>query len=77
MWIYLAYLGILVPGGLRPIALCPSPFPEWRAIIAILWSKLQGPDYRSFHFSHAPALTIGSTSGLLVGCSGGQFAQHW
>ena len=74
MWIYPARLSILIPGGLRLIAPCPQPLR--RAVIAILRSGLRGPDYRSFRFSHAPALTIGSIVGLLVGFSRGQFAQH-
>ena len=37
-----------------------------------LWSR--GPDCRSFRFSHALVVTVGSTIELLVGCSGGQFA---
>ena len=77
MWIYPTRLGILIPGGLQLIAPCPPPLPRLRAVIDIMKYGLQGPNYRSFHFSHAPALTIGSTVGLLVGCSGGQFAQHW
>ena len=36
MWIYLARLGILIPGGLRPIAPCPSPLLRRRAVIAIM-----------------------------------------
>ena len=71
MWIYLACQDILIPGGLQPIAPCPPPFPGRRAVIAIMRSRLRGPDCRSFRFSHAPALTINSTAGLLVGCSGG------
>ena len=37
----------------------------------------RGSNCRGFCFSHAPTLTIGSLAGLLVGCLGGQFAQHW
>ena len=77
MWIYLARLGILIPGGLRLIAPCPSPLLGRRAVIAILRSRSRGPDCKSFCFSHAPVLTVGSTAELLVGCSGGQFARHW
>ena len=44
--------------------------------IAILRPISRGPDYRSFHFSHAPALKIGNTAELLVGCSEGQFSRH-
>ena len=47
------------------------------AIIAIMRLGSRGQDCRSFLFSHAPALTIGSTVGILVGFLGGQFAQHW
>ena len=71
MWIYLALLGILIPGGLRPIAPCPSPLLGWRAVISILRFGSRGLDCRSFRFSHAPVLTVGSTVELLVGCSGG------
>ena len=77
MWIYLVCLGILIPRGLRPIAPCPPSLLGWRAIIVILRSGFRGPDGRSFHFSHAPVLTVGSTAELLVGCSGGRFARHW
>ena len=76
MWIYPARLGILILKSLRAIDPCPPPLPGRRAIIAILRSRLRGPDCMSFRFSHAPALTIGSTIGLLVGCLGGQFSQH-
>ena len=76
MWSYLARLGILIPRGLRPIAPCPPPFLWRRTLIAIMRPRSRGPDCRSFRFSHAPVLTIGSTIGLLVGCSRGQFAQH-
>ena len=77
MWIYPARLGILILGGLRPITPCPPPLPGRRAVIAILQSGLRVPDCRSFRFSHALALTIGSTTELLVGFSRGQFARHW
>ena len=76
MWIYLGRIGILIPGGLLPIAFCPPPSLGRRAVIAILRPVSQGPDCRSFRFSHASTLTIGSTIGLLVGCSGGQFSQR-
>ena len=69
MWIYPALLGILIPGGLRPIAPCPPPLLGRRAVIAILRSGSQGPNCRSFRFSHAPVLIVGSTTELLVGCS--------
>ena len=74
MWIYPARLGILILRGLRPIAPSPPPLLGWRAVIAISRSRFQGPDSRSFCFSHALALTVGSTTELLVGCSGGRFA---
>ena len=74
MWIYLARLGILIPGGLRPIAPYPPPLLGWRAVIAILRSGSQGRSCRRFCFSHVPILIVGSTAELLVGCSGGQFA---
>ena len=77
MCTYPARLGILIPGGLRPIHPCPLPLLGQRAVIAIMSSKSQGTDCRSFRFSHAPLLTVCSTSKLLVGCSGGQFARHW
>ena len=77
MWIYPAHLGILIPGGLRPIAPCPPSLLGRRAVIAIPRYESRGPDCRSFHFSHAPLLTVGSTAELLVGCSGGQFTRHW
>ena len=77
MWIYPARLGILISGGLRPIAPCPPSLLGRRAVIAIMRSGSRGSDCRSFRFSHAPVLTIGSTVKLLVGCSGGQFARHW
>ena len=70
--------GVLqTPRDLRPIAPYPSPLLGRRVVIVILRPRSRGLDYRSFCFSHAPTLTIGSTVGLLVGCSGGQFAQHW
>ena len=71
MWIYPARLGILIPGGLRLIAPYPPPLLGRQAVIAILRSESRGPDYRSFHFSHAYVLTVGSTVELLVGCSRG------
>ena len=74
MWIYSALPSILILGGLRPIAPCPPPLPGGRYVTTILLSELRGPNRRSFYFSYAPTLTIGSTVGLLVGCSGGQFA---
>ena len=77
MWIYPTRLGILIPRGLWPIAPCPLPSLGRRAIIFILRLGSRGPDCRSFRFSHASTLTIGSTARLLVGCSGGQFAQYW
>ena len=76
MWIYPTRLGTLILGGLRSIAPCPPPLLGRQAIIAILRSGSRGPDCRSFRFSHAPVLTVGRTAELLVGCSGGQFAQH-
>ena len=77
MWIYPACLGILIPGGLRPIAPCPPPLLGRRAVIVIMRSRSRGLDCRSFRFSHAPVLTVGSTVELLVGCSEGQFTRHW
>ena len=77
MWIYSACLEILIPGGLQPITPCPLPSLGRRAVIAILKSESQGPDCRSFRFSHVPVLIVGSTTELLVGCLGGQFAWHW
>ena len=77
MWIYPVRLGVLILRGLRPIAPCPPLSLGWQAVISILRSRLQGPDCRSFRFSHAPTLTIDSTIGLLVGCSRDQIAQHW
>ena len=67
MWIYPARLGILIPGGLRPIAPCPPPLLRRRAVIAILRSGLQGLDCMGFRFSPDPVLTFGSTVELLVG----------
>ena len=40
MWIYQARLGVLVPGGLRPISPCPPPLPRRQAVIVILLSRL-------------------------------------
>ena len=77
MWIYPARLGILIPGGLQPIAPFPPPLLGRRAVIAILRSGSRGPSCMSFHFSHVLVLTVGSTVELLVGYSGGQFAQYW
>ena len=74
MWIYLARPDILIPWSLRPIAPCPPPLLGRRAVIDIMRSEPRGLDCKSFHFSHALVLTIGSTIGLLVGCSRGQFA---
>ena len=76
MWIYPTRLSILIPGGLRTIAPCSPPSLGQRAVISILRPRSRGPDYRSFRFSHAPALKFGSTTGLLVGCSEGQFSRH-
>ena len=77
MWIYPARPSILTLRGPRPIAACLPPLSGRRAVTTILRFGLRGSDCRSFHFSRALALTIGSTAGLLVGCSGGQFAWHW
>ena len=77
MWIYLACLGILIPGGLRPIAPCPLPFLGRQVVLAIMRSRSRGPNCRSFRFSYPPVLTVGNTIELLVGCLGGQFARHW
>ena len=71
MWIYSARLGILIPGGLRPIASCPPPLLRQLAVIAILRLRSRGPDCRSFRFSPAPGLTTGSTAKLLDGYSRG------
>ena len=62
MWLYPARLGILIPGGLRPIALYPPPLLGQRAVIAIMRSGSRGLDCRSFRFSHALLLTVGSTT---------------
>ena len=48
-----------------------------QSVVAILRFGSQGSNYGSFRFSHAPALTIGSTAGLLVGCLGDQLAHNW
>ena len=77
MCIYPARLGILIPGGLWPIAPCPPTLPRRRVVIAILRSGTRGPDYRSFSLSYAPVLTICRTTELLVGRSRGRFARHW
>ena len=77
MWIYSALQGILILRGLRLIAPCLPPEPGRRAIIDIMRLGSRGPYRRSFHFSHTLVLKIGSIVGLLVGCSGGQFSQHW
>ena len=77
MWIYLACLGILIPGGLRPIALCPPSLLGRRAVISIPRSRSRGPGCRSFRFSHVPLLIVSSTVELLIGYSGGQFSRHW
>ena len=77
MWIYPAHLGILIPRGLRPIAPCPLPLPRRRDVISIMRPGYRGPNCKSFRFSHALVLTIGSTTELLVGFSGGQFSRHW
>ena len=76
MWFYPVCLGILIPRGLRPIAPYPPPLLGWQAVIAILRSGSQGSDCRSFCFSHDLVLAVGSTTELLVGCSGSQFAPH-
>ena len=70
MWIYLARIGILILGGLWPITPCPPPLLGRRVVIAIMRPGSRGLDCRSFRFFHAPALTIGNNTGLLVGCSG-------
>ena len=77
MWIYPTRLRILIPRGLWPITPCPQPLLGRRVVIAIMRSESRGPDCRSFRFSHAPVLTVGSTAKLLVFYLGGQFAQHW
>ena len=66
MWFYPVCLGILILGGLRPIAPCPPPLLGRRVVISILRSGSRGPDCRSFCFSHASVLTVGSTVELLV-----------
>ena len=66
----------LIPRGRRPIAPYLPPVPGWLSVVVILRPGSRGPDCGGFHFSHAPTLTIGSTAKLLVGCSGGRFAQH-
>ena len=77
MWIYPTPLGILIPRGLRSIAPCPPPLIRRRVAIPILRSGTRGSDCRSFRFSQAPVLTVGSTVELLVGCLGGKFSWHW
>ena len=74
MWIYPARLGILILGGLQPIAPCPPPLLGRRAVIAILRFGSRGPDCRNFRFSHASVLTVSSIAELLVSCSEGKFA---
>ena len=69
MWIYPTSPNILISGGLQPITLCPPPLLGRRAVISILRYGSREPDCRSLCFSHAPALIIGSTTRLLVGCS--------
>ena len=76
MWIYPVRLGILILGGLRPIAPCPTTLPGRRDIISILRSEPRGTDCRSFRFCRVPVLTVGSITELLVGYSGGQFSRH-
>ena len=76
MWIYPALLGILILGGLRPIAPCLLPSLRRQAVITILRSGFRGSDCRSFRSFHAPVLTVGSTAELLVGYSRGQYARH-
>ena len=71
MWIYLTRLGILIQGDLWLIAPCPPPLLGRRAVIAILRSWPRGSDYKGFRFSPTLVLIVGSTSELLVGCSGG------
>ena len=75
MWIYPAQLGILIPGGLRPIAPYLPPSLGQRAVIAIPRFGSRGSNCRSFRSSHAPVLIVGSTAELLVGYSGGQFSR--
>ena len=50
MLFYSVYLGILIPGGLRPITPCPPPLLGQRAVIAIMRSGSRGLDCKSFHF---------------------------
>ena len=57
------------PGGLWSIAPFPTPFLGQRAVIAILRSRSRGLDCRNFRFSHAPIMTVGRTTELLVCCS--------
>ena len=54
-----------------------SPLLGRRVVITILRFGSRGLDCRSFRFSHALVLTVGSTTKLLGGCSGGQFSRHW
>ena len=74
MWIYPTRLGILILGGLRPIAPCPPPLLGRRAVISILRFRSRGPDCRNIRFSHAFVLTVSSIVELLVSCSEGKFA---
>ena len=60
---------VSILGGQRLIAPYLPPVLGRRSIVTILKLGSRGPDCGSFRFSHAPALTIGSTAGLLVG--------HW
>ena len=76
MWFYSVCLGILIPRGLRLIAPCLPSLLGRKAVIDILRSRSQGSDCRSFRFSHALVLTVGSTAKLLVGYSGGQFYRN-
>ena len=62
MWIYPARLGILIPRGLWPIAPCPPPLLRRRVVIAIMRFGSRGSDCRSFRFSHAYLLIVGSTT---------------
>ena len=71
MWIYSAQLGILIPGGLRPIAPCLPPSLGRRVVIVIMRLGSRGPDCMIFRSSHAPILTVCSIVELLVGYSGG------
>ena len=77
MWIYPAQPRTLILGGQQPIAPCLPFAPGRRSVVAILRLGSRGPDCGTYHFSHAPTLTIGSNVGLLVGCSEDQLAQHW